>query len=453
MPSGLIVVIGGGISGLGVAYSLHQAGISVRVLEADAEVGGVIRSVRADGFLIESGPNSALNNSLEVEGVIKQLGLLPDRVFASPSGRKRFIVKDGVPIPLPTGLWSFLTTPLWSGSAKRRLFGELFAKPAPPGDESIANFVRRRLGEEFLEYAVDPFVSGVYAGDPETLSLASTFPRLAALERDHGGLFRGAIAKIGRPKRANPVRRGVYSFRDGLGALPRAIAARLGDALWVNAPVRQIQRRGSAFRVQIDRGGARHDIEAARIVVATPAEVAAELLRSIAPGLADDLVSIVYAPVAVVFTAFPRAGITHPLDGFGCLVPRREQRTILGSLWTSALFPGRAPEGLVALTNFVGGARHPDLVLRADDELIRLVSEDLDRLLGVRSLPAFSRVIRYRRAIPQYLLGHRERVERITRAVDAIPGLSLAGNYLSGVAVGDCLARGVELGRRLSRQF
>jgi oxygen-dependent protoporphyrinogen oxidase len=452
VPSGLIVVIGGGISGLGVAYSLHQAGVPVRLIEADAEVGGVIRSIRTDGFLIESGPNSALNSSLEVERVVAELGLLPERVFASPSSRKRYIVKRGVPIPLPTGLWSFVTTPLWSGRAKRRLFAEPFASPAPPGDESIANFTRRRLGVEFLEYAVDPFVSGVYAGDPEALSLAATFPRLAALERDHGGLIRGAIAGISRPKEAKPVRRGIYSFRDGLAALPRAIGARLGEGLWVNARVRQIERAGAAFRVQVDRGGgAVQDLDAAKVVVATPTDVAAGLLRVIAPGLAEDLLAIVYAPIAVVFTAFPRTSVAHPLDGFGCLVPGREQRTILGSLWTSSFFPGRAPDGLVALTTFVGGARHPDLTALADDSLVRIVCEDLARLFGVGGPPAFARVIRHPRAIPQYLLGHGERVARITRAVEAIPGLALAGNYLSGVAVGDCLARGVELGRRLSR--
>lgn len=450
MPPGLIVVIGGGISGLGVAYSLHRAGVPVRLIEADAEVGGVIRSVRSNGFLIESGPNSALNTSLEVERVIEELGLLPERVFASPSARRRYIVKQGTPVPLPTSVWSFITTPLWSGRAKCGLFGEPFAASAPSGDESIANFVRRRLGVEFLEYAVDPFVSGVYAGDPEALSLAATFPRLAALERDHGGLIRGAIARIRRPAAARPVRRGIYSFRNGLAALPRAIGAQLGDALWVNARARRIQRVGSSFRVHVDRGGAAQDIDAAKVVVATPADAAAELLRPIAPALADDLAAIVYAPVAVVFTAFPRAAVIHPLDGFGCLVPSRERQTILGSLWTSALFSGRAPDGLVALTNFVGGAKHPDLATLPDEELIRRVCVDLDRLVGIRSPPAFCRVIRYRRAIPQYVLGHADRVARITQAVDTIPGLSVTGNYLSGVAVGDCLARGVELGQRLS---
>lgn len=451
MPSGLIVVIGGGISGLGVAYSLHRAGMPVRLLEADAEVGGVIRSIRADGFLIECGPNSALNNSLEVEGVIEQLGLLPDRVFALPTARKRFIVKQGTPIALPTSLWSFITTPLWTGRAKRRLFGELFAEPAPSGDESIADFVRRRVGPEFLEYAVDPFVSGVYAGDPEALSLAATFPRLAAFERDHGGLIRGAIARIGRSKGPKPVRRGIYSFRDGMAALPRAIASRLGDALWVNTRADRIEPTGSGFRVHVDRGGVARKIEAARVVLATPAHAAAELLRALAPALAEDLAAIVYTPVGVVFTAFARSDVMHSLDGFGCLVPRCEQQTILGSLWSSSLFPGRSPGGVVALTNFVGGARHPGLADRSDAELVRSVCEDLARLLGVRSAPVSSRVIRHPRAIPQYLIGHPERVTRIQRAIEALPGLALAGNYLEGVAVGDCLARGVELGRRLSR--
>lgn len=450
MASGLVVVIGGGISGLGVAYALHRAGRAVRLLEATASVGGVIRSERVNGWLIESGPNSALNSSIEVERAIEDLGLFGERVFASPASRTRFIVRDSVPVPVPTGLLAFVRTPLWSRRAKWRLLGEPFAGRGPGGDESVAQFVRRRLGEEILEYGVDPFVSGVYAGDPETLSLAATFPTLRRLEQAHGGLVRGVLARIGRPRAPKPTRRGIYSFQDGLGALPRALAARLSDAVWPNTRARRIERLPAGFRVHVDRAGSALSIDAAHVVVATPADAAAELVGSLAPNLADELAAIVYAPVAVVFTAFTRDAVVHPLEGFGCLVPRCERRTILGSLWNSSLFPERAPAGQVALTNFVGGSRHAELVGRGDDDLVRLVCEDLARLLGVRSRPVYSRVIRHPRAIPQYLLGHPDRVERITRAVEAIPGLSLVGNYLRGVAVGDCFKEGMAVGHALA---
>lgn len=445
-----VAVIGGGISGLGVGYALARAGVPFRLIEAAPSVGGVIRSERVDGFLIEHGPNSALNASADVETVIGELGLLPDRVFAAPPSRKRYVVKANRPVALPLGFFDFLRTPLWSGRAKARLLREPFAAPPPDGEESIAAFVTRRLGREFLEYAVDPFVSGVYAGDPERLSVQATFPKLAALERDHGGLIRGAIAGIGKPRRPRPNRRGIYSFRGGLGQLPSAIGTRLGDSLWCDARATVLARRGDGFRVEIARRHETTTIDADRVVIATPSDGAEALVRPFDPELAEELAAIEYAPVAVVATAFDRAAVAHPLDGFGCLVPRLERRTLLGSLWNSSLFPGRSPEGMVLLSNFIGGARHADLVDRSDAELTRLVVEDLGRLLGVTGQPTWTRIIRYRRAIPQYVIGHAARVLRIERATCRIPGLSLVGNYLRGVAVGDCLEKSLALGRTLA---
>jgi oxygen-dependent protoporphyrinogen oxidase len=371
-------------------------------------------------------------------------------VFAAPASRKRYIVKHSRPAPLPMGLIAFLRTPLWSGGAKARLLKEPFAAAPPAGEESIAAFVARRLGREFLEYAVDPFVSGVYAGDPERLSVQATFPKLAALERHHGGLIRGAIAGIGKPRAPRPIRRGIYSFRDGLGQLPVAISARLGESIWCGARVAALSRHGEGFRLDIERHRRLVTLDADRVVIATPSDVAAALVRPLASDLADELAAIEYAPVAVVATAFARTAVQHPLDGFGCLVPRLERRTLLGSLWNSSLFPGRAPEGSVLLSNFVGGARHVDLVDRSDDELTRLVVEDLARLLGVAGPPMWTRIIRYRRAIPQYVIGHAARVDRIEHATARVPGVSLVGNYLRGVAVGDCLERGLVAGRTLA---
>jgi oxygen-dependent protoporphyrinogen oxidase len=433
-----------------VAYALHRAGISFRLIESAPTVGGMIRSERVDGFLIEHGPNSALNASVDVEHVIDDLGLLPDRVFAAPTSRKRYLVKHNHLVPIPIGPVDFLRTSLWSGRAKARLLIEPFAAAPHGGEESIASFVSRRLGPEFLEYAVDPFVSGVYAGDPWRLSVQATFPKLAALERNHGGLIRGAIAGIRKPRAPRPNQRGIYSFRDGLGQLPAAISARLGESLWCGARATELARQGSGFRVEVDRGHERAAVDADQVVIATPADAAATLTRPFDAGLADELAAIEYAPVAVVATAFTRATVQHPLDGFGCLVPRLERRAILGSLWNSSLFPSRAPDGMVLLSNFVGGARHADLVDRSDEELTRLVAEDLERLLGVTGLPTWTRIIRYRRAIPQYVIGHAARVERIEQAIARIPGLSLVGNYLRGVAVGDCLEKGLTLGRTLA---
>lgn len=444
-------MVGGGISGLGVAYALHRAKIDVYLLEGRDDVGGVIRSESIDGYLIESGPNSALNNSLEVEGVLGELGLLEQQVFASPAARKRFIIRDTRPLSLPTSPIQFVTTSLWSARAKWRLLAEPFIPRATPErEETVTEFFARRLGREVLDYAVDPFVSGVYAGDPNVLSIRSTFPTLYALERDHGGLVRGAIASLGRPRVPRPARRGIYSFRTGMAALPLAIAERLGERVWRKALVMAMTKTSGGFRLDVERAGTKIQLEAERVVLATPADRASLLVRPFAPALAAELGAVVYAPVAVVFTGFLRGAVRHPLDGFGCLVPSGERRWLLGSLWNSTLFPGRAPEGMVACTNYLGGARHPEVLDRSDDELLGLVTQELSELFGTPPTPAFARVIRHTRGIPQYLLGHAARLGRIEGEVTRVAGLSLVGNYGRGVAVGECLVRGLTLGREVA---
>ena len=444
-------MVGGGISGLGVAYALHRAGIRVYLLEGRDSVGGVIHSELRDGYLIESGPNSALNNSLEVEQVLGELGLLDQRVFASPSARKRFIARDARPLPLPMSPIQFVTTPLWSARAKWRLLAEPFIpRASPEHEETVAEFVTRRLGHEVLDYAVDPFVSGVYAGSPDTLSMRSTFPTLFGLEREHGGLVRGALASLRRSRPPRPARRGIYSFRTGMAALPLGIAERLGERVWRKASVTVLTKTSNGFRLDVERAGSSVQVDADRVILATPADRASLLLRSFAPALAAELVAVAYAPIAVVFTGFPRGAVTHRLDGFGCLVPSIEGRPLLGSLWNSTLFPGRAPDGMVACTNYLGGSRHPEILDRSDDELLGLVTRDLSELLGTPATPTFARVIRHARGIPQYLVGHATRLVRIQGEVDRVPGLSLVGNYLHGVAVGDCLVRGLTLGREVA---
>jgi oxygen-dependent protoporphyrinogen oxidase len=425
----------------------------VRLIESSDDVGGVIRTERVDGYLVESGPNSALNNSIEVEQVLDDLGLLQDRVFTAPWSRKRFIVRHGRPVALPLAPLAFIATPLLSSRAKWRLLAEPFARRPPDRDETVAEFVSRRLGQEVLDYAIDPFVSGVYAGDPHALSIRSTFPALYAMERDHGGLVRGALARIGRSKPPRPARRGIYSFRTGMAALPRAIGRALGERVWRKTSISGIARTTGGFCLKVDRENERFQLDAERVVVATPADRASNLLRPIAPSLADDLGAIAYAPVAAVFTGFPRSAVAHSLDGFGCLVPCREGRLLLGSLWSSSLFPNRAPEGMVALTNYLGGARHPELIDRSDDELARLALDDIAGLFGAQGPPAFVRVVRHARGIPQYLLAHDARVARIEAEVDRLPGLSIVGNYLRGVAVGECFGRGLALGRDLAASF
>ena len=318
-----------------------------------------------DGWLIETGPNSALETTPLFGELFDGLGITNKRRYANESASRRYIVKNGSLHPLPMGPGSFITTRLWSGSAKLRLLKEPFIGRAVK-EESISEFVRRRLGDEFLEYAIDPFVAGVYAGDPAKLSVQSAFPKLYALEKNHGGLIRGAIASRRERKARKEVakdRARLFSFADGMETFPAAIAASLGDALRTNTEVEHIvpMRAGKypVYTISIRSDGERSTIQADAIVLASPARATASMIRSIDPEMAKTLESIQYPPLVEVFLGFKSELVARALDGFGFLVPKAEKRKLLGSIWASTLFENRAPEGCVAFTSFVGGSRNP----------------------------------------------------------------------------------------------
>lgn len=423
-------IVGGGISGLAAATAIAARGETVACFEAAAEPGGSIRTLRRDGFLFELGPNTVLDAAPEFRALIESAGLSGERLEASPAARKRFVVQRGRLVPLPSGPISFLTTPLFSFGAKLRILREPFVARASAGaDESIAEFTRRRLGPEVLDYAVGPFVSGVYAGDPERLSVRYAVPKLHALEREHGSLVRGAMKK-----RSGPAPRGkIVSFRSGLDALPRALAARLGGAYRGGAAVTRVRRVAGVFEISLESGGT---ISARRVVVALPPAVAARVVDH--PD-ARDLARVPAASLAVVALGFRRDRVRHALDGFGCLVPRVENREILGCLFPSSLFPGRAPEGHVALSAFAGGALRPDLAGISSDAIREHVLLEVEALLGTKGEPAFCHVERWPGAIPQFERGHGEFLDRVARIEAAWPGLRFAGNWLHGVSVGDCV--------------
>lgn len=440
-----VLIVGAGISGLATAWFLRRSGVAATVLEAGDVPGGTIRTIVRDGFLVDTGPTSTLERGGALAELIAGVGLERDVVEADRRAA-RYIVKGDALVPLPTGPSSFLMTPLFSRSAKWRLLAEPLHRRAR-AEESIAQFVRRRLGEEFLHWAVDPFVSGVYAGDPERLSVRAAVPRLYALEAEYGSLFLGALARAVRGSPGGPQPRGrLISFRRGMQTLPRAVATSLGQAVCCRAAVTRVMPTSQGTWVAQTESG---EYAGSELVLAVPAYRAAELLAPMAPQAAQELEAVSYPPVASVALGFAREQIAHPLDGFGALLPWRLGRETLGVIFSSTLFPGRAPAGKVLLTAFIGGARNVSVRNLPEAELVERVLADLRPLLEIHGSPIFQHVSLWSRAIPQYELGHGARVSRIAAALGRLAGLHLRANWRDGVSLADSVASAATLAAAL----
>ncbi|HXZ20359.1 MAG TPA: protoporphyrinogen oxidase [Candidatus Acidoferrales bacterium] len=436
-----IVVIGGGISGLSCAWRLRQLGAEVLLLEAEERAGGVIRSVRHEGALFEAGPQSFLLTAALAD-LVHELELDEQLQLANPRA-PRYVVIDGQLRAVPLGPLSFLFSGLISGSTKGRLLSEPFHHTTPPDDdESIAAFIRRKFGAELLDRLVAPMVAGIYAGDAERLSLRSAFPSLHSWEEQHGSLIRGMFKSRPSGNSKGRSRGGLATFAEGNETLVARLAERLGDSVQRNARAVSIARaRGGSearFEVVCTRGSQRETIPAGAVVIAAPARVAATLLAPLVPA-AGDLARIEYAPVAVVAGSYMTEHLKSPLNGFGFLVPRAERLRILGTVWNSSLFPGRAPGAQSLLTSFVGGMTDPSAGSLPDEPLYQTVESELRRVLGILLAPRIRFAQRWPQAIPQYNLGHAALTTRVLAALSETPGLYLAGNYLEGPAVGACV--------------
>jgi len=448
-----VIVVGGGISGLSIAYGLKKLGHSVRLLEKEKGVGGFVKSDFHEGYLVEAGPNSTLDQHEEVQALCSDLGLDKRRIQGNPVSKKRYLVKNGKLVSVPLGVGAFLKTDLWSRRGKIRILKEPFVKKGEAKDESVASFFERRLGREMVEYGVDPFVSGIYAGDPYGLSVQSTFPRLVHLEREYGSLLKGVLFK-GNKNKKKP-RKGLFSFKNGMGELTQGLAHWLGGSIQTGWDVKEFGYRKNPPRITV-KGVSNHQgvaCDGHALVLAAPAYWTSHLIHPLSVSLSEQLKSIHYAPIALVFLGYDRTAIRHPLDGFGCLIPSREGFELLGSLWNSTIFPGRAPEGCVATTNFLGGARKPGILEASDKNLIDIVIQELNQLIGIQKPPQFSKVIRYPKAIPQYQLGYPEKITRIEKLLEDFPGVFLGGNYLKGVSVADCILNGLHLSKKVDAFF
>lgn len=451
---GRIVVIGAGISGLMVAYLLKRQGRRVTVLEKEFHVGGTIRTFRDDGWLVEAGPNSTLETTPLFQQVFQELGIAEQVVYANKEASTRYILRSGKLHSLPLDPFTFIGSRLWSWKGKLRLLQEPFIGRADK-EESIAEFVERRLGKEILDYAINPFVAGLFAGNPEQLSIQAAFPKLHALEQTYGGLVKGMIRGRKSTETTMP-RAKLFSFAEGMQTFSDALAKKLGESLKLDCNVGRITRRRfpspendpqrkETFTIEYRQNGSIRSVEADILILAAPAYAAARMIESIDNTVASLLESIYYPPVAEVFMGFKQEQAERPLDGFGFLVPEKEQRSILGTIWSSAIFAHRAPEGYIALTTFVGGARQPELALRDDRELGDIVLAELRQPMRIKGSPQYTKITRWERAIPQYELGHLEKLKMLEEFESKFDGLHFCGNFRGGISVGDCMTNAQKL--------
>jgi oxygen-dependent protoporphyrinogen oxidase len=470
-----IVVIGGGITGLAAAHRLLERSskfrqeFEVTVLEAGHRVGGTIQTEERDGFLLERGADSFISEKPEALELVRRLGIETHLIQTNKAFRRSLIVRQGRLLAVPEGFnllapakfWPFITSGVFSLRGKARIALDLLLpRGNANGDESLAQFVRRRLGREALERMAQPMVGGIYNADPETLSLRATMPRFLEMERRHGSLIRalrwgGTVREVSAGARYSLF----LSFDRGMQVLTDELAKRILDfeslitgdprpkaSIQTNTKVESLtlERKTGASKLPKWKIKTSNNeiLIADAVCLALPAYISAALLHDIDAQLASELEGIPYASSATINLAFKRENIPHLLDGFGFVVPFIEKRTIMACTFSSVKFAGRAPEDHALLRAFVGGALQPELFALTESELISRVRDDLRDLLGIESPPLFTRVSKWERSMPQYLLGHIERVKRIESRAASLPGLSLAGNAYSGPGIPDCIRGG-----------
>ena len=448
-----IAIIGAGITGLTAAYRLHQRGFAVTVFERGPQAGGSIRTFRENGYIIEGGPNSLQLGAAEVKQLIKDLGLEPAMQVANPLAKKRFIVRGGKFLPVPAGPGSFFGTSLFSFRTKCAIFAELLTRPRlRTTDISLAELVRSHFTQELVDYALNPLIAGIYAGDPEKLSVRHAFPSLWDAERSHGSLLRGMMA-ASKAKKAHGESgvAPIVSFKGGLQTLTDTLVARLpAGAVRLNSTVETIIP-GKPHRLVWQQDGQPGAGEFDRVVLALPAAGLAQLsFGTLAERPLAILDGIPQPPVSSLFLGYRRDQVGHPLDGFGGLVPAIERRQVLGILFSSTLFPERAPAGHVGLTIFAGGLRQPDSARLGTDALLAQIAPDLRELVGISTPPVFVKHTFWPRAIPQYILGYERYLEAINRLELSTSGLFIGGNVRDGISLQDCIKSGEKLATRVA---
>ncbi|MBN9688017.1 MULTISPECIES: protoporphyrinogen oxidase [unclassified Corallococcus] len=451
-----VAVIGGGITGLALAYQLRARGTDAVVLESTSRVGGNVQTHARGGYLLEAGPNSFLDREPTTRELAEALGVSSRIRPADAAAKNRYVFTRGALRALPTSPPAFLKSDILPLASRLRVVGELFSGRNPTGaDESLATLGRRHLGREATAVLLDAMQTGTYAGDPEQLSAEATFPQLVKLEREHRSLILGAI----RAQRAARQAKGaaepgprltgqMSTFDGGLGVLVDALAKALGDRVSTDAKVEGLERAADGWKVRYQHRGQPAELTASDVVLAVPAHVAASLVRPLDAELAAKADAIPYAPIAVVHLGFAPGTVPKP-DGFGFLIPAVEGTAMLGTIHVSTTFPFRVEGGRVLLTCLMGGARRPEVVSRDEDALVALAREELKTMAGLTATPELTAVFRWPRGIPQYTVGHLERLAAMEERLKRWPGLHLAGNAYRGVGVNDCLKEAARLAEAL----
>ena len=452
----LVAIIGGGISGLAAAHRLHELDPSVEIvlLEAKDRLGGVLETVRREGFLLERGADNFITNVPWGLDLCRRIGLEDQLLETNANHRQAFVVRrgrlckipEGFVIMAPSRIWPVVTTPIMSPLGKLRMAWEYFIPGRPRDeDESLASFVRRRFGRETYDRLVQPLIGGIYTGDPERLSVLSTMPRFVEMERQHGSLIRAVWKQAGKRQAQTQGNSGArYSMfvapRDGMLSLVQKIADRLpAGTVRTSAPVERLVS-GSDGRWEVTTGGdSPHTYHCDAVVLATKSTAAARLIAELDREIADRLSAIPHASCSIVSLGYRRDQIAHRMDGFGFVVPSVEKRKIISGSFSSVKYPGRAPDGHVLVRAFIGGQLQPELAALPDDQLIEIAREELGQLLGISGEPNLVLISRYKESMPQYYVGHADRMAQVDEASSRLPGLHLVGNAFGGVGMPFCI--------------
>lgn len=441
-----IGIIGGGISGLVAAFLLKKQGFAVTLFDKNETVGGNIQTRNIEGFLIEQGPNSLLKSPRLVD-LIKELDLENELLPANPSAQKRYVLQNGKLSALPMSIAKMIFGNFFSLKAKLRLLKEPFIKTKSSETESVAEFFERRLGREIVEKAADPFIAGIYAGKPETLSIKSAFPLLFQLEKDYGSLLFGAFRS--KAEKADKKFPRSFTFKNGVQTLTDKLAENLRENLKTKTEVLQIEKiTNGKFRIKTDSGEENFDA----VIISTPAEASTNLVKNLNENLSAQLKNIYYPPVAMVFFGIKRENVGFNLNGFGFLIPSSEKRRILGTLWNSSVFANRAPDGYHLLTTFVGGSRNAEIFAKTDEEIFEIVYEELKEILALKEKPDLQHIKRWAKAIPQYNLGY----EKVENAIESFEnenkGIYFGSNFYKGISVGDCVKNSYLMVEKISHE-
>ncbi len=450
-----VIIVGGGISGLSAAYYLSKADqdIEITLLESKPKLGGVIETFSRSGFLMEGGPDAFISEKPAALELIKELGIEKSVIGTNPDFRRSFIYKKGKLIQVPEGLYlmapsqvgTFALSPLLSWKTKLRMALEIFIPPKKDtDDESVASFVRRRLGRGALERIAQPMIGGIYTADPENLSLKTTMPQFLEMEKKYGSVIKALVARR-RSRQKNTAqsisgpRYSLFlSLKDGLGSFIKTLEKELNQVNFKFSSSVSSLKQNREWEVGLDSG---ESLRADAIILAVSAPQASKILSSVSPNINRDLNQIPYESVATVNMVFNRKDIPYPLNGFGFVVPTADKRKLVACSFSSIKYTGRAPENKVLLRAFVGGALHREMYELSDSDMAVMVRSELEHYLGVKKEPLFSLISRYPEAMPQYHVGHLELVDRIQSQLQNFPGLFLAGNAYSGIGLPDCVKR------------